>query len=130
LAGTLNIITAKPKFDSYSGYIQAEYGNRNSYAAEGAINIPMAPNFAVRAAGYYVNRDYGFQNVSTGAPLLRLKPAGLEENYAGRLSMLWEPTSRLTISVIGDYGKETGTGYPGANIFSAVEATEPCGQRP
>jgi iron complex outermembrane receptor protein len=42
--------------------------------------------------------------------------------------MLWEPTSRLTISVIGDYGKETGTGYPGANIFSAVKATEPCGQ--
>jgi iron complex outermembrane receptor protein len=68
LAGTLNIITAKPKFDSYSGYIQAEYGNRNSYAAEGAVNIPMAPNFAVRAAGYYVNRDYGFKNVSTGAP--------------------------------------------------------------
>ncbi len=123
LAGTLNIITAKPKFDSYSGYIQAEFGNRNSYAAEGAVNIPIASNFAIRAAGYYVNRDYGFRNVSTGAPAIGLKPAGLEENYAGRLSMLWEPTSRLTISVIGDYGKETGTGYPGANIYSAVEAT-------
>jgi iron complex outermembrane receptor protein len=67
LAGTLNIITAKPKFDSYSGYIQAEYGNRNSYAAEGAVNIPIASNFAIRAAGY-INRNYGFHNVSTGAP--------------------------------------------------------------
>lgn len=123
LAGTLNIITAKPRFDRYTGYAQAEYGNRNSYAAEGAINVPLAPNFAVRAAGYYVNRDYGFKNVSTGALAASLKPAGLEENYAGRLSMLWEPTNRLTVSVIGDYGKETGTGYPGANIFSAVQST-------
>ncbi|WP_156167035.1 TonB-dependent receptor plug domain-containing protein, partial [Sphingomonas sp. Ag1] len=33
LAGTLNIITAKPTFDRVTGYAQAEYGNRDSYAA-------------------------------------------------------------------------------------------------
>ncbi|WP_447761230.1 TonB-dependent receptor [Sphingopyxis panaciterrae] len=120
LAGTLNIITAKPRLGEFSGYAQAEFGNRSSYGAEGAINIPLGETFAVRAAGYYINRDYGFKNVSTGTPASGLKPAGLEENYAGRLSLLWEPSDRLSISVVGDYGKETGTGYPGANIFSAV----------
>lgn len=123
LAGTLNIITAKPRIGEWGGYAQAEYANRDSYAAEGAINIPLGSTFAARAAGYYVNRDYGFKNVSTGALARDLKPAGLEENYAGRLSLLWQPSERLSVSVIGDYGKETGTGYPGANIFAAVQAT-------
>ena len=120
VAGTLNIITAKPRLGEFSGYAQAEFGNRSSYGAEGAINIPLGDTFAVRAAGYYINRDYGFKNVSTGELARDLKPAGLEENYAGRLSLLWEPSDQLSISIVGDYGKETGTGYPGANIFSAV----------
>ena len=123
LAGTLNIITAKPRLGETGGYMQAEYGNRNSYGAEGALNIPLGNTIAVRAAGYYVNRDYGFRNVSTAEPASGLKPAGLEENYAGRLSVLWQPSTRLSVSVVGDYGKETGTGYPGANIYSAVVAT-------
>ena len=123
LAGTLNIITAKPRLGEFSGYAQAEIANRSSYGAEGAINIPVGDPLAVRAAGYYVDRDYGFRNVSTGEQASQLKPAGLEENYAGRLSMLWEPDDRLSVSVVGDYGKETGTGYPGANIFGAVTAT-------
>lgn len=123
LAGTLNIITAKPRLGEFSGYAQAEIANRSSYGAEGAINIPLGDTLAVRAAGYYVDRDYGFRNVFTGEQASRLKPAGLEENYAGRLSMLWEPDDRLSVSVVGDYGKETGTGYPGANIFGAVTAT-------
>ncbi|MDX8358784.1 TonB-dependent receptor [Sphingopyxis terrae] len=120
LAGTLNIITAKPRLGEFSGYAQAEIANRSSYGAEGAINIPLGETLALRAAGYYINRNYGFKNVSTGAEARDLKPAGLEENYAGRLSLLWEPSDRLSVSIVGDYGKETGTGYPGANIFSAV----------
>ena len=123
LAGTLNIITAKPTFDRITGYAQAEYGNRDSYAAEGAINVPLGSNFAARVAGYYINRDYGFTNASPDPQASKLKPAGLEENYAGRLSLRWEPTDRLSVSVVGDYGKETGTGYPGANIYAAVQAT-------
>ncbi|MEM8695463.1 MAG: TonB-dependent receptor [Pseudomonadota bacterium] len=119
LAGTLNIITARPDLDDISGYAQIEYGNRDSYAAEGAINIPVSDTFALRAAGTYINRDYDYQN--TGDP--SLDPAGLEENYAGRLSLLWEPTDRLSIFIMGDYGRETGTGYPGTNIINALTNT-------
>jgi iron complex outermembrane recepter protein len=120
LAGTLNIITAKPKFDGFSGYAQGEVANRSSYGGEVALNIPLAENFAVRLAGFYTNKDFGFNNVSTDPRASGLKPAGLEENYAGRLSLLWEPTDKLSLTIVADYGKETGTGYPGANIFAAV----------
>lgn len=120
LAGTLNIITARPRLGEFSGYAQAEYSNRSSYGAEGAVNIPVGPTFAARVSGFYANRDFGFRNVSTDPQASQLRPAGLEENYAARLSLLFEPNDRLSFSFVGDYGKETGTGYPGANIFAAV----------
>jgi len=123
LAGTLNVITAKPKLGEFGGYAQAEVSNRSSYGAEGAINIPLGSTLAARAAGVYVNRDFGYNNVSTDPVASQLDPAGLEENYAGRLSLLWEPTSDLSVSIIGDYGKETGTGYPGSSIWDAVITT-------
>ncbi|PZN94571.1 MAG: TonB-dependent receptor [Alphaproteobacteria bacterium] len=123
LAGTINIITAKPRLGETSGYIQGEYANRTSYGFEGALNFPLGSTAAIRASGFYANKDFGFNNVATGAQASQLKPAGLEENYGGRLSLLWEPTSDLSLSIVGDYGKETGTGYPGANIFAAVIAT-------
>lgn len=123
LAGTLNIITAKPRLGEFGGYAQAEYGNRTSYGAEGALNIPLGETMAMRAAGYYTNKDFGYRNASTDPQASQLEPAGLEENYAGRLSFLFEPSDQLSISIIGDYGKETGTGYPGSSIFAAVIAT-------
>jgi iron complex outermembrane receptor protein len=120
LAGTLNIITAKPKLGEFGGYAQAEISNRSSYGAEAALNIPLGETFAARLAGMYVNKDFGYRNVSTDPEARKLKPAGLEENYAGRLSLRWEPSEALSVSLIGDYGKETGTGYPGSSIWQAV----------
>ena len=123
LAGTLNIITAKPKLGEFGGYAQAEVSNRSSYGVEGAVNLPLGPTLAARVAGVYVNKDFGYRNVSTDAQASRLRPGGLEENYAGRASLLWAPTSSLSVSLIGDYGKETGTGYPGSSIWEAVIET-------
>ncbi|MBB6228092.1 iron complex outermembrane receptor protein [Polymorphobacter multimanifer] len=123
LAGTINIITARPRLGETSGYVQGEVANRSSYGFEGALNLPLGATAAVRASGFYANKDFGFRNAATGAQARTLDPAGLEENYGGRLSLLWEPTSALSVSIVGDYGKETGTGYPGANIFPAVIAT-------
>jgi iron complex outermembrane recepter protein len=123
MAGTLNIITAKPRLGETSGFIQGEVANRSGSGAEGAINIPLGDNAALRAAGFYTKKDYGFTNASTGAQASQLKPAGLEENYSGRLSFLWDPTGALSVSMVADYGKESGTGYPGANIFGALAAS-------
>lgn len=120
LAGTLNIITAKPKLGEFGGYAQAEISNRSSYGAEAALNIPLGETFAARAAGMLVNKDFGYRNVSTDPEASKLKPAGLEENYAGRLSLLWEPSEATSVSLIGDYGRETGTGYPGSSIWTEV----------
>jgi iron complex outermembrane receptor protein len=122
MAGTLNIITAKPRLNRFGGYVQAENGDR-SEGVEGALNLPMGDTFALRVAGTWNNKDAGFRNVSPDPASHALKPAGLEDNAAGRITALWVPTDRLTATLMADAGHEGGTGYPGANIYDAVKAT-------
>jgi iron complex outermembrane receptor protein len=126
MAGTLNIITAKPRLNQFGGYVQFEGGDRNE-GAEAALNLPLAPTFAIRAAGFWNDKDSGFHNVSPDPASRALKPAGQESNEGARITALWVPTDRLTATVMADAGHESGTGYPGANIYDAVRAT---GQRP
>jgi iron complex outermembrane recepter protein len=136
LAGTLNVITAKPKLGQTSGYVQGELANRNGLGAEAAVNIPLGASMAARAAFSLVQKDAGFNNYTSTAlaegqitaptqftrDAAALKPAGLEDNYALRLSYLWELTDRLRFTAMIDGGKESGTGYPGANISEAAKA--------
>lgn len=123
LAGTLNIITAQPRLGQFSGYAQAEVSNRSGHGAELAVNLPIGSDAALRLAAYESKKDYGFTNVSTDAAAAALKPAGREDNRALRLSARWDPTEALRFSLVADTGRERGTGYPGANIYSAVTAT-------
>jgi iron complex outermembrane recepter protein len=123
LGGTLNIITAKPRIGENSVFFQGDLANRSGSGSEGAMNIPLGDHSALRASVFYSKKDYGFTNASTGALASNLNPAGREENYAGRLSYLWEPAGPLSVSVVADYGRERGTGYPGANIFGAITAS-------
>jgi iron complex outermembrane recepter protein len=136
LAGTLNVITAKPRLGQAGGYVQGELASRNGVGAEAALNIPLGENMAARAAFSLVQKDAGFNNYSATAlaegkitapteytrSAAALKPAGLEDNYALRLSYLWELSDRLRFTAMIDGGKESGTGYPGANINEAAKA--------
>ena len=135
MAGTLNIMTAKPRLGQNSGFAQTEVSNRGGQGFEGAVNAPLGENAAIRAAMTYSKKDYGFENYS--ASLLAntknpsaaqqaaggLSPAGLEKNYAGRVSLLWDISPMVRLTAMVDAGHEGGTGYPGANIWGAVQAT-------
>ena len=123
LAGTLNIITAQPRLGQFSGYAQAEVSNRDGHGAEAAVNLPVGADAALRIAAYQSSKDYGFTNVSTDPAARQLKPAGLENNHALRLSARWEPTEALRFNLVADSGRERGTGYPGANIYTAVTSS-------
>ena len=116
LAGTLNIITKKPEFDKISGYAQIEGLSRSGRGAEAAVNLPINNKSAVRIAGYFSEKDFGFNNVGTEG----LDPAGLQDDVGARISYLLEPNERTSISIVADYANEKGTGYPGANINEAV----------
>jgi iron complex outermembrane recepter protein len=122
MAGTLNIITAKPRLDRFGGYVQFEGGSR-SQGAEAALNLPMSSTFGLRVAAFQTDKNSGFHNVSPDPASHALTPAGDEHNQGARVSALWVPSDRMTVSMMADAGHEGGTGYPGANIYTAVKAT-------
>ncbi len=133
LAGTLNIITAKPKLGQNSGYVQGDLSNRSGRGAEAAYNLAIGDTMALRAAFQYVKRDMGYENVSRPADpnqpdpfavaASKLKPGGLEDNLGGRLSFRWDASDKLRVQIMADGGRETGTGYPGSNVRPAALAT-------
>jgi len=116
LGGTLNILTKRPDFDSVNGYGQFGVASRDGYDAEAAVNVPLNENSAVRIAGFIKERDFGFNNVDG---VEGLDPTGLQEDSGARISYLIEPNDTSSLLLVADYGRETGTGYPGANINEA-----------
>lgn len=121
LAGTMNIVTKRPELghDALAGYVQAEAGNRDHRAGELALNMPLGPWAALRLAGYSLDKGSSFVNAGQAQ---HLDPAGIQDESAARLSLLVEPDDRLSVFLMADVGKEGGTGYPGANIYSAAVA--------
>jgi len=65
-AGVLNIITAKPELEEFTGRLEGTYGNYNTYKSTGFINIPVGDSFAMRLAGFYTRRDGFTEDVATG----------------------------------------------------------------
>lgn len=108
--GAVFVSTVNPEIGgSYDGYATAQYGNYNEEELEGAINIPLTDTLAIRFSAYGESRDT-FYNITDSDPADACpgdKYAGCKPGYnpgnlregAGRLSVLWTPTSALTVSL-------------------------------
>ena len=114
--GTINIITKKPNIDEVSGYIQSGFGNDDQQTFEAALNLPISDIAAIRLAGFSEKRESNYENAGVDGGI---NPPGIEDEVAGRVSLLVQPSDQLTIDAVFDYSKEGGTGYPGGNLFNA-----------
>jgi len=71
-AGTLRVITNKPRFDEFSGQVTGEIkstkGGEESYDLNGHLNIPVTDDLAVRIVAY-TNKEGGYiDNVYSQSP--------------------------------------------------------------
>jgi len=93
----------------YDGYIQAQYGNYNDAQLQGAVDIPISDTLAVRISGFGERQD-SFYSIIDRNPVDACpnnKYDGCKPGYknnglreaAGRVSVLWQPTSALTVSL-------------------------------
>jgi iron complex outermembrane receptor protein len=103
--GAIFINSQAPSTSRISGYLQGGYGNYDDRALQGAVNLPVTGNLAVRAAGNYQKRDSFFTDVGP----YHNKPDSLDEK-AGRLSLLWTPGNLHALAHAEWIDKETG-GY-------------------
>jgi iron complex outermembrane receptor protein len=97
--GNINLVTNVPVLNRFEGYLQATVGNYDLRRVEGAVNLPIGTNAAIRVAGNFVDRD-GYLSDGTDD----------DQRQAVRLRLLWKPTSNVSLMLNADYAHEGGSG--------------------
>ena len=98
-AGLITIYTAPPEFE-FSGYGAFTYGNYDAIKVEAGINAPLGDTVAARIDGVYFERD-GFYNDVVNDVRINDR-----DRYLVRGQLLFEPTSDLSIRLVGDYSNK------------------------
>jgi len=107
LAGTLRVITNKPKLDKIEAGLDVtvdKYGpGAGGYMFEGFINLPITSNLAIRLMAFdeheggYINNTHGtyaYQSlpITIDNAALVKKNYNPDDEYGGRATLLWEPS--------------------------------------
>jgi iron complex outermembrane receptor protein len=111
-AGVINIITNAPG-PELGGQLSVNVGNYDLRRVQGAVNIPLKQNLAVRAAFNVVDRDGYLQDGYDD-----------DKQQSGRIRVGWDPTDDLQIGVKLDYTHVEGMGQ------SSVVYPTPPGEDP
>ena len=107
--GSVNILPRRPRLGEFGGEATLEYGNYNTIRADVAANVPISDTAALRIAGIVARHD-GFLNNGTAD----------QDDVGGRLSLLIEPSSDLTINLSGDYYSQQGKGADAVVVPNGV----------
>lgn len=104
--GAISLVSAKPK-PGFSAEVRGGYGNFNQTLLGGFVNAG-SDTLAFRLAGEWRTRDGYVENLS---------PNQDEELYAQdqlglRASVRWQPTSDLTVDLVGTYDQQRNGGTP------------------
>jgi iron complex outermembrane receptor protein len=98
--GAINIVTKRPSFD-FGGRADMTVGNYGQLIFKGTLNAPLSQTIAVRLSGTVNQRDGFYDNIVTKHTV------NDRDRGSVRADVLWEPSSRLSVRIIGDYNKLT-----------------------
>lgn len=102
--GVINLITAKPDLDAFSGTTKIQYGSDGEKNVNVMLNVPISDTLGARFAFRNFEKDGLSKNLYS-------KAAGDfddRDNYQWRASFLWEPTSDLSLTLIHEaYDEES-----------------------
>ena len=95
-AGLISIFSKKPEFD-FGGNVEATYGNYNYYRLSGSITGPLSTTLAARLDGVYVKRDGFYRDTTNNVDVNN------RDRFFVRGQLLWNPSSDVSVRLIGDY---------------------------
>lgn len=112
-AGVLSIVTNAPDPTKYEVIGHADIGTRNTYVGRAVVNVPIADNAALRVSGSYNQAPQMMYNRYNDSYYRSF-------GKAARARFKWDPTSDITINLIGDY---TRFDRQGGSIWSVYKST-------
>ena len=95
-AGVINVVTAAPDLDAFSGSIGGTVGNYDQYIVKGDVTGPITDNMAFSLFGSTNQRDGYYDNDALGTEQNEL------DRWNARGQLLWLPTDRLQARLIFD----------------------------
>ena len=109
-AGSVNMETAKPKFNKFSGNADVVIGQYNRIGMESALNIPLSDTLAVRIAAISERHDgyVDFQPRSNVQPGARKYMAG--DQLGVRATIAFKPSDQFDGTAAIEYYRDNGTG--------------------
>ncbi|MEH3048181.1 TonB-dependent receptor [Sphingomonas adhaesiva] len=112
-AGALLLSSARPSTQRMEGMVDMGYGNFNSVLVRAAGNVPLTDTLAVRIAGLASTRKGFYTDAQTGRDL------NGDATQAAKVQLLFEPSSDLSIRLIGDYSRGGGNCCYATSSFRA-----------
>lgn len=98
-SGVVNITTKRPTLGEFSGKAFASYAELDERNVNGSINAPLGETAAFSLYAFDRAHDGFIDNVILG------KDWGDQHSYGFRGKLLWEPSSKLSVYLIGDWSK-------------------------
>lgn len=96
IGGAISVHTKKALLDDEEGYFELDFAENNAITANGAVNVPVSDNFAMRFAGYFSTEDGFVTNLATGQDLIE------HEKKALRWSTTYK-NDKLTVNTMLEY---------------------------
>jgi iron complex outermembrane recepter protein len=85
--GAIDFITRAPSLDGSNGYVEAGYGNFNTFTAQGAVEETLIPGqLGIRVAGNWVHGGGEIENVYPGGP-----DPNSQDSRQARISLRYKP---------------------------------------
>ena len=100
-AGIISIISKSPDLNRLSAGGEVSYGNYDYWRVAGNLNVPIGETLAARVDGVYNRRDGFYRDVTNNVDVNN------RNRYFLRGQLLWQPSSDLSVRLIGDYTKRS-----------------------
>ena len=114
IGGAISVHTRKADINGgNSGYIDLDVAENGHFVFEGAVNIPVSDNFAMRLAGYHSQEDGFVRNFATNSDLIEHDKQGF------RWSTTYE-TDKLSFDTQVEYETREQSG----SVYRAVQEGE------
>ncbi|MEM9704528.1 MAG: TonB-dependent receptor [Pseudomonadota bacterium] len=97
VAGAINLISARPNGDAYSGNLSVDYGSFNTVRARGAVNIPLADDAGLRLSTLYSRQDGWVENNGAGTDF------GGFQRWGGRAAIAFDLWEGMAVDIAADY---------------------------
>ena len=100
-AGIISITSKMPDLNRLSAGGSASYGNYNYWRIDGNVNAPLSDTVGARLDGVYVKRDGFYHDVTNNTDINN------RDRFFLRGQLLFQPSSDLSIRLIGDFTRRT-----------------------